>query len=239
MARTISDRLAATAKTSFVGRGQELDLLRSAIEASDLPFIVAYIHGIGGIGKTRLLQATLSNLDPEITSIKLDCREIEPTQKGFLQALGNSLHLKDPENEASSIISHLGDFRTRTVFALDTYETFGLMDTWIRQEFVPSLPDSVFIIINSRERPNAAWLTSPGWETLFREISLNELQEDDAHEMLKLRGLNQSQVFKVNRFARGYPLALELASAAIRYQPDLEITEGPPPEFCDNLQSPS
>ncbi|MDA2919945.1 transcriptional regulator [Desulfobacterota bacterium AH_259_B03_O07] len=235
MARTISDRLAATAITSFVGREQELDLLRGAIEASDLPFVVAYIHGIGGIGKTRLLQATLSNLDPEITSIKLDCREIEPTQRGFLQALGNSLNFKDPENETSSIISRLGEFRTRTVLALDTYETFGLMDTWIRQEFVPSLPDSVFIIINSRERPNAAWLTTPGWETLFRDISLHELPEDDAHKMLRLRGLNQSQIVKVNSFARGYPLALELASAAIRNQPDLDIIEGPPREILQQL----
>jgi len=235
MARTISDRLAASAKTSFVGREQELSLLRGAIESSDPPFVVAYIHGIGGIGKTHLLQATLSNLDPEISSIKLDCREIEPTQKGFLQALGNSLNFKDPENETSSIISRLGEFKTRTVIALDTYETFGLMDTWIRQEFVPALPDSVFIIINSRERPNTSWLTTPGWESLFRDISLHELNEDDAHEMLRLRGLNQSQILKVNRFARGYPLALELASSAIRNQPDLEITEGPPREILQQL----
>jgi len=235
MARTISDRLAATAKSSFVGREQELSLLRGAIEASELPFVVAYIHGIGGIGKSRLLKATLSDLDPDIKTIVLDCREIEPTQKGFLQAIRNSLDMNDSESEISSIISRLGEFKPRTVLALDTYETFGLMDTWLRQEFVPSLPDSVFIIINSRERPNAAWLTTPGWETLLRDINLQELPENDAHEMLRLRGLNQLQIVKVNGFAQGYPLALELASAAIRNQPELDITEGPPREILKHL----
>jgi len=235
MARTISDRLAATAKSSFVGREQELSLLRGAIEADDLPFVVAYIHGIGGIGKSRLLKATLSDLDPDIKTIVLDCREIEPTQKGFLQAIRDSLDMNDSECEISSVISRFGEIRTRTVLALDTFETFGLMDTWLRQEFVPSLPDSVFIIINSRERPNAAWLTTPGWETLFRDINLQELPENDAHEMLRLRGLNQLQIVKVNGFAQGYPLALELASAAIRNQPELDITEGPPREILKQL----
>jgi len=145
MARTISDRLAATAETSFVGREQELTLLRGAIEADDLPFVVAYIHGIGGIGKSRLLKATLSNLDPDIKTIVLDCREIEPTQKGFLQAIRDSLDMNDSECEISSVISRFGEIRTRTVLALDTYETFGLMDTWLRQEFVPNLPDTVLI----------------------------------------------------------------------------------------------
>ncbi len=235
MARTISDRLADTAKSSFVGREKELSLLCGAIEADDLPFVVAYIHGIGGIGKSRLLKATLSNLDPDIKTIVLDCREIEPTRKGFLQALRNSLDLNDSESEISSVISRFGEIRTRTVLALDTYETFGLMDTWLRQEFVPNLPDTVLIIINSRERPNTAWLTTPGWETLFHEINLQELPEEDAHEMLRLRRLNQPQIIKVNSFARGYPLALELASAAIRNQPNLDIIEGPSPNVLQQL----
>ena len=91
--------------------------------------------------------------------------------------------MNDSECEISSIISRLGEFKPRTVLALDTFETFGLMDTWLRQEFVPSLPDSVFIIINSRERPNAAWLTTPGWETLLHDIRgfrlLSNLPMDD------------------------------------------------------------
>jgi class 3 adenylate cyclase len=235
MARTISARLAERAQTSFVGREKELSLLRNAISADELPFVVVYIHGIGGIGKSRLLQAVFQNLHPDITPIRLDCREIEPTEQGFLKALRDSVCPEEFELEKTTIISKLAQPGRRTVLALDTYETFGLMDTWLRQEFIPDLPDTVLVFINSRERPNSAWLTTPGWESLFHEIHLKELTENDAHEMLRLRGLNKSQIKKVNRFARGYPLALELACAAIKNNPDLEMIEGPPPKVLKHL----
>lgn len=233
MSRTISDRLLEVAKTSFVGRQRELAVLRDAIEAAELPFVVAFIHGLGGIGKTRLLQATLSSVDPKIRPIVMDCREIEPTPKGFLVALSAALGMQEPE--LRSVVARLSEASQRTVLALDTYEMFGLMDTWLRQVFVPALTETVLTIIASRQAPNAAWLTTPGWESLFREIKLQELPDDDAHEMLKLRGLKQSQVERANRFARGYPLALELAAAALRTQPDLEISGGPPPKVLQQL----
>ncbi len=235
MARTISSRLAERAETSFVGREKELSLLRSAISADELPFVVVYTHGIGGIGKSRLLQAIINNFDPDVTAIRLDCREIEPTQQGFLKALRDAVCPEEFELEKAKIISKLSQAGRRSVLALDTYETFGLMDTWLRQEFIPDLPDTVLVLINSRERPNSAWLTTPGWESLFHEIHLRELEENDAHEMLRLRGLNKSQIKKVNRFARGYPLALELASTAIKNNPDLEMVEGPPPKVLQHL----
>ncbi|KRT66015.1 MAG: hypothetical protein A2Z36_01680 [Chloroflexi bacterium RBG_19FT_COMBO_48_23] len=237
MSRTVSDRLSEVAKTSFVGRQKELAMLRGAIEAAELPFAVAFIHGLGGIGKSRLLQATLSFVDPKIRSIIMDCREIEPTTKGFLVALSAALGMQESEPELRSVVARLSEVSQRTVLALDTYETFGLMDTWLRQVFVPALPERVLTIIVCRQPPNAAWLTTPGWESLFREIKLQELTDDDAHEMLKLRGLTQSQVERVNRFARGYPLALELAAAALRTQPDLEITGGPSPKVLQQLTS--
>ena len=235
MARTISTRLAERAQTSFVGREKELSLLRSAISADELPFVVVYTHGIGGIGKSRLLQAIFNNLNPDITAIRLDCSEIEPTQQGFLKALRDAVCPEELGLEKTKIISKLAQPGIRTVLALDTYETFGLMDTWLRQEFIPDLPDTVLVLINSRERPNAAWLTTPGWESLFHEIHLKELAENDAQEMLRRRGLNDSQILKVNRLARGYPLALELASAAIKNNPDLDMVDGPPPKILQHL----
>jgi class 3 adenylate cyclase len=53
--------------------------------------------------------------------------------------------------------------------------------------------------------------------------------------MLESRGLSSSQVERVNRFARGYPLVLEMAASAIRTQPDLEIIEAPPPKVLEQL----
>ena len=53
--------------------------------------------------------------------------------------------------------------------------------------------------------------------------------------MLTRRGLSADQAERASRFAHGHPLALELAAAALRAQPDLELTEGPPPVILQQL----
>ena len=235
MSRTISDRLSDVVRTSFVGRKKELAELREAIEADELPFVVAFIHGMGGIGKSRLLQATLNTVAPKIHSLVMDCREIEPTPNGFVLALDTALGMQESELELHSVVTRLGEPGQRSVLALDTYETFGLLDTWLRQVFVPSLPESVLTIFVSRQAPNTAWHTTPGWEGLFHEIKLHELDDQEAEEMLRVRGLTQFHIERVNRFAHGYPLTLELAAAALHAQPDLKITSGPPTDVLHQL----
>jgi len=235
LSRTISDRLSDVVRTSFVGRKKELAELREAIEADELPFVVAFIHGMGGIGKSRLLQATLNTVAPEINSLVMDCREIEPTPNGFVLALGTTLGMQESELELHSVVTRLGAPGQRSVLALDTYETFGLLDTWLRQVFVPSLPESVLTIFVSRQAPNTAWHTTPGWEGLFHEIKLHELDDQEAEEMLRVRGLTQFHIERVNRFAHGNPLTLELAAAALHAQPDLKITSGPPTDVLQQL----
>ncbi len=64
--RTISERLSEAAKNTFVGRQNEISVLSNAIEAAELPFIVAFIRGPGGIGKSRLIQAALNNISPAV-----------------------------------------------------------------------------------------------------------------------------------------------------------------------------
>lgn len=62
---------------------KELLVLREAIEAAEVPFIVVFVHGPGGIGKSRFLQAMLDLLPPGIIRYVLDCRDIKPTTEGF------------------------------------------------------------------------------------------------------------------------------------------------------------
>ncbi len=219
----------------FVGRDEELATLRAAAEAPELPFVVAYIHGPGGIGKSSLLQASLSSVASKVRYIALDCREIEPTRKGFLSVLAEALGMQQAEPELGSVAARLGESSRRTILALDTYEAFGLMDTWLRQKFIPALPDMVLTIIAGRDAPNPAWITTPGWRGLFREIRLRELPADDVKRMLASRGLEESEFARASRFARGHPLALELAAAALHSQPNLEIAAGPPPTVLQQL----
>jgi class 3 adenylate cyclase len=235
--RSISERLLEAANQSFVGRQSELSLLSEAVRAEVPPFLVTFIHGPGGIGKSRLLQAFLNADYPGIRRYVLDCGDIEPTPKGFLSALGSAIKYHGSEPDLSAVVAFLIESAQRTVIALDTYETYGLMDTWLRQVFVPSLTENIFTIIVGRQAPNPAWYTSPGWQDLFKEIKLRELSADEAQMMLVSRGLTPDQIDRVKGFSRGHPLALEMAAAALRSQPNLEISEGPPPKVLRQLTS--
>jgi hypothetical protein len=95
--RTIADRLSERAKSSFVGRQNELSILTNTIESADLPFMVAFVHGPGGIGKSRLLHAAIDRISPEINSYVMDCRQVEPTPQGFQIALGAALEVQESE----------------------------------------------------------------------------------------------------------------------------------------------
>ena len=64
--RSVSDRLSEVARRSFVGRDAELSLLRGAVEAPELPFIVAFVHGPGGIGKSWLIGALEASMAPGV-----------------------------------------------------------------------------------------------------------------------------------------------------------------------------
>jgi class 3 adenylate cyclase len=225
MARTLSDRLSEAALGAFVGREEELRSLTDAVQAPEPPFAVAYIHGPGGIGKSSFVQATLDALPKEYQKLRLDCREVEPTADGVLSALAALIGGESKPVDVEALSQRLGSQARRCVIVFDTYEVFGLLDTWLRQTLLPALPASVVTLIASREPPSPGWATSPGWSGMFREIQLGALGQAHSVTMLCSRGLSEEQARRINEFTRGHPLALELAAAAGRAHPDLQIEE--------------
>jgi hypothetical protein len=84
--------------------------------------------------------------------VELDCRTVEPTERGFLQAVGGF-------DDVEALTRQLRRLVPPVALALDHCEVFGLMDTWLRQTLVPSLPAGVSLVLVGRERPVAGWLT--------------------------------------------------------------------------------
>ncbi|MBW1915599.1 MAG: protein kinase [Deltaproteobacteria bacterium] len=234
--RSISQRLSKSSKGTFVGRKQELNILMSAFEATELPFVVAYIHGPGGIGKSFLIHHMIDRITSDgCRGIYIDCRDTEPTTTGFFDRLSTSLGMKVEETTSDDFYSLISKSGERTLLCLDHYENFTLMDTWLRQVFVPTLPDTALTVIVSRYAPMTAWFTSPGWQNLFKVIELKELSDQESIKMLETRSLNPNQIKRVKKFAHGHPLALELGAAALRSQPDLKIHSGPPTKIVSQL----
>src|SRR5690349_18963922 len=81
------DLAAEEASRTFAGRKKELAQLSEMLSPAG-PAII-YLHGIAGIGKSRLIFAFADHArSQDANVIILDCRAVEPTEYGFLRALG-------------------------------------------------------------------------------------------------------------------------------------------------------
>jgi DNA-binding CsgD family transcriptional regulator len=259
MTRTIGHRIAEDAARAFVGRTEELAALRDAVaglpDAVGRVPLVAGVHGPGGIGKTRLRHAALADLPDDTTITLLEGRDLEPTPRGVCLALRRALGLPeegDPEDATWAALAQSARLPAlaqafavapRHVLAIDTYEVLGLIDSWLRMTLLPALPISVLTVLVGRDRPAGAWHTAPGWAGSVIELPLGPLRPDAAHALLRARGLDDAAARRADDFARGHPLALELAAAAARVTgpaPSPVTAGGPVPEgllatFVDTL----
>jgi tRNA A-37 threonylcarbamoyl transferase component Bud32 len=221
MARRLKDLLAQRAAASFVGRHEEIATLLTSL-ADEGP-VVVHINGIGGVGKSALLNAFAARAREQGAAvIQLDCRVIEPTERGFLHELGSAIgaEISSPDEAAVG----LGDLADRVILVIDTYEVFRLLATWLRQVFIPSLPENVRVVLAGRQPPSPTWLASPEWHGLFLSMPLGPLGDDDARELLVRAGLGAEAATRINAIARGHPLALHLAASTAQGPagPDLQ-----------------
>ncbi len=194
------------------GRNRERAVLAGL--AQDERPLVAVVHGIAGVGKSALLRAAVHDArECGATAVLLDGRAIEPTEYGFLAALGTALgeHL-DSEVEAAAALAALPG---RVVLLLDAYERLQLLDFWLRVVFVPALPANVRLVLAGRDVP-IAWTREFG--ELVRLLRLGNLEREAAREVLARAGIaDGARADAIDRVVRGHPMALQLAAAA---QPD-------------------
>jgi Transcriptional regulatory protein, C terminal len=229
----VGDLLERQSAGNFVGRENELIRLEQLL-AGHGP-LAFHVYGIPGIGKSRLLNAFARVARARgATVLLLDCRRIEPTEAGLLSELGLSLggpRIVSPE-EIATRLSALG---TRIIVALDTYEVFRLMDTWLRQTFLPILPDNVRFILCGRESPAPGWLSDPGWNSLFVRLRLDALSRPEAVELLSRAGAAEDDVRRLAGICHGHPLALTLASALQRTEGAIALGAGLPQQVLEEL----
>lgn len=218
----LRDWLSRQTTRNFVGRRREIEHLLFLVIEGRIP--VVFVHGISGIGKSSLLTIFAAEAQARgAVVIKLDCRTIKPSPDGFLRELSNAIGGDSADVE--QVATRLSEVGERVILALDTYEVFRMMDTWLRQVFIPELHDSVHIVLCGREAPVAAWYTTPGWEGMFQSMQLGPLSYDEAETLLLQCGVDAMDTQRVAAFTQGHPLALKLAIAAIVERPDLNLKE--------------
>src|SRR3984957_207068 len=199
---------------ALIGRERERKALLELVER-DRP-LVAFVHGIAGVGKSTLLQAAAVDARARGTLVvALDGRAFEPTERGLLTSLGSELGT--PLAAIADAIEALaGD--ARVLLTIDTHEQLRLLDAWLRQSFVPALPQNARLLLAGRDTPSA-WQRDLG--DLLRTIRLENLNDEAAQTLLRRAGVDDAVAGRVARVARGHPLSLQLAAGALAERPGL------------------
>ena len=202
----------------LVGRDRERAALLRLVR-DDVP-VAVFVHGLAGVGKSALLAAFASDArERGAAVVPLDGRTIEPTERGFLDAL--AAKLGSEPGPLAQVAAALGAQATRTVLAVDHYEALTLLDDWIRQVLLPSVPDTCRLLLAGRDEPVSAWPSALG--ELFEPLPLGNLRRDEAEELLRRAGVAPADATRIDRIARGHPLSLRLSAAALANRPDLDL----------------
>jgi Transcriptional regulatory protein, C terminal len=207
----LGDRLERRAVEALVGRRAELARLED-FAFGDEP-VVMYTHGIPGIGKTHLLNALMARIrEKGVSVVRIDARWCEPSAVALCRAISREIGVPESEDSAA-VVASLSDRAKRTLLVLDSYESFRLLDSWLRQVFLASLGVGVRTILSSREPPRPAWRIAPAWRGLFDSMVLETFSAEVALEYLTSEGVPEGSARELNRIARGHPLALSLGMA--------------------------
>jgi hypothetical protein len=237
---TVGDRLRSARRRRFVGRAAELELFREAITASEPAFAVLFIHGPGGVGKTALLGALADEArETGLAAVRVDLRAIDPSPPAFLEAVAAALPLAGAGGALDAL-----QRGPRRVLLLDTYESAGALDGWLRETLLPRLPVGTLVIAAGRNPPGPQWRSDPAWQELLRAVSLRNLDAGDARAYLRAAAVPELLHERALALTHGHPLALALLVDVLAQRPQAALTEAPDAvralvqRFADDLPGP-
>lgn len=226
----LNDRIQAVRSKQFVGRNEEKALFESFLEGSPMPIVVWSIYGPGGVGKTTLLRQLESIASAKgVKSTTLDGRYLQPNPDFFITALCMATGVDSPEEAMHSLASN-----NKGVLFIDTYEAIEPLDGWLRNTFIPDLPDNLLVVLLGRKRPNAGW-RSDAWQTLCRVTALRNLNDADSRQFLASQTVPSSSYDRILGMTYGYPLALSLVAENYAQTGTLGLGTDPSPDIVSML----
>ena len=226
---TVRER-AAGRDPGLIGREAERRAL--LLPLGDQGSSVVFVHGIGGVGKSALLGAFIADARTEgALVVELDGGAVEPTQRGFLAAIGAATGgALETTDDAAERLASLGE---RVVLVIDRYEVLRPLDLWLQQTLIDWLPANSRVVVAGREPPMPGWSLELG--RALRTMALGNLPREDARALLRRDGVPEADLDTVDRLAHGHPLSLRLAAAAMATHPGQERDAGSVPAIVEAL----
>lgn len=222
-AGALAAKLRTERRRTFVGRFEQIELFQAALQSRrEPPFHLLYIHGPAGAGKSTLLSELAARAGERgCEAVRMNGSHLTPTPEGFLEALAAELG----SNGGGSPVSHLWTRarQRRQVLFIDTYESMQNLDNWLRETFLPQIPEDTLTVIAGRNPLPVPWRTDAGWRKLIHVESLPNLSGEEARSLLGLRGVPPEQRDDIVRFTQGHPLALSLIADVFAQQPDFQF----------------
>jgi len=237
MASRLADHFSTARRRRFVGRENERAVLQAALRADKWPFFILHVFGPGGVGKTTLLQE-FSELcrRHDVNVIALDARNLDASPNSFACALQLAIGLDKPGLRLEdSPLDFLAAQEKRSVICIDTYEKLSPLDGWLREVFLPQLPENTLLVMAGREPLASGWRTDPGLNTFIRLMPLRNLHPEESRAYLNQRQVPSEQHQSVLDFTRGHPLALSLVADVLDQRQDQQFTPAKAPDVIQTL----
>ncbi|HWN35856.1 MAG TPA: BTAD domain-containing putative transcriptional regulator [Pseudonocardia sp.] len=191
-------RLQARRHRLFVGRAHERRIFAAAMDGDPADCSVLFLTGLGGIGKTALLQCFADDARNVGRSVlRVDAGALGASRRAFLAVAEQLSTVSDP------------------VLLIDAFEARAELEPWFQTQFLPRLPSRTVVVIASRDRPSPAWRAEGASAGALRAVMLSEFATREALAMLSLRGVPAEQRAAILDLGGGHPLALSLAAEAV------------------------
>jgi DNA-binding winged helix-turn-helix (wHTH) protein len=212
---SIGDRLSARASRRFVGRENELALLREAISPGQPGTPLFFVHGPGGIGKTILMEQLRAEAAANgIVFVRIDATGVSPEPHATLASLSTALGLNEPAGTIEELVT--GFSKHRSVLVVDSFEHLESMSRWVRDTLLPALPSQVTVVLAGRQVPDTRWTAHPLWCGAMRSIGLDSLSRIESDRLLDVHGVATDAHAGVLDLCHGHPLALVLVADEVR-----------------------
>ncbi len=139
----------------FLGREHERTLFSAALSARTRDWTILNPYGPGEVGKSSLLDAYRRIADQHgALCIHMDARDLSGAPELLLAKLDDALRPNAapaaPSLEATLDALHAATAQRPVVVVFDTYEDIGPLDRWLREAFLPQLPERAVVVIAGR-----------------------------------------------------------------------------------------